>query len=99
MDNMNQQLISQIYDKVFYDNEDVSKASINLEGVSLDIYADSENESEMKDEIKSHLNKLRQQNHHIKHKKSHENPITLQTTILTTPKQLHLLEKPEFHLP
>ena len=41
---MNQQLISQIYDKVFYDNEDVSKASINLEGVSLDIYADSENE-------------------------------------------------------
>ena len=48
---MNQQLISQIYDKVFYDNEDISKANINLEGVSLDIYADSENESEMKDEI------------------------------------------------
>jgi hypothetical protein len=51
IDNMNQQLISQIYDKVFYDNEDISKANINLEGVSLDIYADSENKSEMKDEI------------------------------------------------
>jgi hypothetical protein len=48
---MNQQLISQIYDKVFYDNEEISKANINLVGVSLDIYADSENESEMKDEI------------------------------------------------
>ena len=69
IDNMNQQLISQIYDKMFYDNEDISKANINLEGVSLDIYADSENESEMKDEI--------DKNHHIKYKKSHENPITL----------------------
>ena len=96
MDNMNQQLISQIYDKVFYDNEDVSKASINLEGVSLDIYTDSENESEMKDEIAPKQTPTTKSSH--KTQKSHENPTTLQTTILVTPKQLHLQEKPEFHL-
>ena len=94
---MNQQLISQIYDKVFYDNEDISKASIGLEGVSLDIYADLENESEMKDKIAPKQTPMTKSSH--KTQESHENPTTLQTTILTTPKQLHLLEKPEFHLP
>ena len=69
---MNQQLISQIYDKVFYDNEDISKANINLEGVSLDIYADSENESEMKDEIAPKQTPT--QKHHLKHKKATKIP-------------------------
>ncbi|CAB4001805.1 Hypothetical predicted protein [Paramuricea clavata] len=84
-------VISRIYDKVFYDNEDISKANINLEGVSSDIYADSENESEMKDEFAPKQTPTTKSSHKTQKKprESHHTSSRISSPLINNKKRRH----------